>query len=227
MRQSARIDPTRTALLLVDLQEEQRPGQPYGVAGFETVLANARKLLAAARERSLPVFHAAYRRDFDIVPPRPFEPLSTGGRSTFSDKSDPLTAICHEVAPQPGELVIHKNDASAFADGSLTRALDEARTEWLFIAGVWTEACVAASIRDAMAQGRRVILVKDACGSGTVAMHQVATLNIANRLYGGMIAETAGALALMTGEPVETWTPERPVPIFFHLSDAADHYERL
>jgi nicotinamidase-related amidase len=227
MRQRVTIVPARAALLLVDLQEEQRPGQPYGVAGFESVLANAQRLLTAARRHPLPVFHAAYRRDFEIAPPRPFEPLAEDGRPGFSDKADPLTEICHEVAPGPGETVIYKNDASAFGEGSLASALNDARTEWLFVAGVWTEACVAASIRDAVAQGRRVILVKDACGSGTETMHQVAVLNIANRLYGGMVASTAGALALMAGEPVETWTAERPVPIFFHYSDAAAHYERL
>jgi maleamate amidohydrolase len=227
MRQRATIDPRRAALLLIDLQEEQRPGQPYGVAGFESVVANAHRLLNVARQRELPIFHAAYQRDFEIAPRRPFEPLSEDGRPTFSDKTDPLTAICHEVEPRPGEMVICKNDASAFAEGGLTRALDEAGIEWIFITGVWTEACVAASIRDAVAQGRRVILVKDACGSGTETMHQVAVLNIANRLYGGMVTNTAGALALMAGDSIETWTPERPVPIFFHYSDAAEHYERL
>jgi nicotinamidase-related amidase len=227
MRQRVTIVPARAALLLVDLQEEQRPGRPYGVAGFECVVANAQRILATARRHELPIFHAAYRRDFDIAPPRPFEPRGEDGRPTFSDKADPLTAICHEVAPRPGETVIYKNDASAFGEGGLTLALNEARTEWLFIVGVWTEACVAASVRDAVAEGRRVILVKDACGSGTETMHQVAVLNIANRLYGGMVTNTDGAMALMSGEPVEIWTPERPVPIFFHYTDAAEHYARL
>src|SRR5262245_294882 len=116
MRQRATIDPQRAALLLIDLQEEQRPGQPYGVAGFERGVASAPRLLAAARQRQVPICHAAYRRDFELAPRRPFEPLSEDGRPTFSDKSDPLTAICHEVEPRPGEMVIYKNDASAFAE---------------------------------------------------------------------------------------------------------------
>jgi len=57
----------------------------------------------------------------------------------------------------------------------------------LMVAGVWTEACIAATVRDALALGFRVLVVKDACASGTEAMHQTAILNLANRLYGGAV----------------------------------------
>ncbi|MBC8038586.1 MAG: isochorismatase family protein, partial [Rhizobiales bacterium] len=72
MKKSLTLDPRRTALLLVDFQEEQREPSTV-VAGFATVMANAGKLLAAARAKQIRVFHAAYRRDFDLRPPRPFE----------------------------------------------------------------------------------------------------------------------------------------------------------
>src|SRR5882757_8299273 len=99
MRRSLAIDPRRAALILVDLQEEQRQVPPYAVAGFDRVLANAQRLLAAARARSMLVIHAAYRRDFDAVPPRPLEPLSCDGGPAFSSQASPLSALCPEVAP--------------------------------------------------------------------------------------------------------------------------------
>src|SRR5260221_6351937 len=102
MRQSLAIDPRRTALLLVDLQEEQRHIPRYAVAKFDAVLANARSLLEAARGSPVAVIHAAYRRDLQAVPPRPLEPLSADGSAAFSDKNSPLTAICREVAPRGG-----------------------------------------------------------------------------------------------------------------------------
>jgi nicotinamidase-related amidase len=227
MKVNREIDRGRCALLLVDLQEEQRVNPHYPVAGFEKVIANARELLAGAREAKVRIFHAAYRRDFDLLPQRPFEPLAADGRPAFSDKASPLTAICREVQPAEGEQVIYKNDASAFSEPALGAALRQAKIEWLILAGVWSEACVAASVRDAIASGLRVLLVKDACGSGTETMHQTAILHIANRLYGGAVADTARALALMRGEQAEIWMPDRPVPILFNYVDASRHYDRL
>src|SRR5436190_21272240 len=114
MRASLSLDPRRTALLLIDFQEEQRRDPVYSVAGFSDVLGNARSLLDSARDRGLRVFHAAFRRDFASCPPRPFEPLEKDGRPAFSDAANPLTAICDEVRPIELEPVIYKNDASAF-----------------------------------------------------------------------------------------------------------------
>lgn len=227
MRRKISLDPAHAALLLVDLQEEQRHVREYAVEGIESVLGNARRLLEAARKRPIKVFHAAYRRDFAKVPPRPLEHLSPDGGPAFSDKDSPLTAICAEVAPRDGETVIYKNDASAFCEGSLAPLLRQAAAEWLIVAGVWTEACIAATVRDAIAHGIRVLLVKDACGSGTVAMHQTGILNLANRLSGGAVAGTAAACSLIAGEEIDVWVPERPVPLLFGYADAEKTYEAL
>ncbi len=221
------IDLRRAALLLVDLQEEQRHDPRYLVADFDAVVGNARRILMAAREREVPVFHAAYRRDFAAHPPRPFEPKTRDGAPGFSDKSSPLTAICREVEPAAGEPVIYKNDASAFCEGNLQPLLAAKAIEWLIVAGVWTEACVAASVRDAMAHGLRVLLVKDACGSGTEAMHHTGVLNLANRLYGGAVADTGRVLQLLGGESASVWIAERPVPILFSCANSIDHFNRL
>jgi maleamate amidohydrolase len=227
MRTKLSLDADRVALLLIDFQEEQRQDPRYSVWDYERVLANAAKLLHLARVMDQLIIHTAYRRDFSVCPPRPFEPLSAAGRPAFSDAADPLTGICREVAPLPSEVVIGKNDASAFSEGSLQPLLRTRKIEWLVIAGVWSEACVAASVRDAVTFGLRVLLVKDACGSGTVAMHQTAILNIANRLYGGAVADTQRAMVLMVGRESEPWVSERPVPILFDYVDAADRYATL
>jgi maleamate amidohydrolase len=227
MRQELSIDPKRTALLLIDLQEEQRHDPYYVVAGLDSVLANAGKLLDAARTHGMRVIHAAYKRDFRVVPPRPFEPLTENGRPTFSDVTSPLVAICSEVAPRAGETVLTKNDASAFSTGELDPLLHKAGVEWLIVAGVWTEACVAASVRDAIARGIRVLLIKDACGSGTVAMHQTGILNLANRLNGGAVANTEVTCRLIAGVSAEVWVHQKPVPILFGYDDAARRYDLL
>ncbi len=227
MKSAVKFTNGRTALLIIDLQEEQRSDPLYAAADISKVLKNARRLLFAARKHKIPVFHAAYWRDYAVAPLRPFEPQGEDGCPLFSLKDSPLTAICREVAPENGEAVIYKNDASAFSEGTLKERLAALRIEWLVIAGVWTESCVAASVRDAIAAGLRVLLVKDACGSGTAAIHQTGVLNLANRLYGGGVADVMRAEALMAGAEATVWTTDRPVPILYSLQDAVEHYESL
>jgi len=221
------LDPKTTALLIIDLQDEQRSEPLSQAADLDKVLANSARLLAAARLSGVSVFHAAYVRDFEIRPSRPFEPLDADGGPSFSRSDSPLVAICHEVAPTDGEVVLHKNDASAFEEGSLQSRLEARGIEWLVVAGVWTEACVAASVRDASAGGFRVLLVKDACTSGTEAMHQTGILNLANRLYGGGVADTARTVALLHGDTANVWRSTMPVPFRFTLENAPALYAGL
>ncbi|WP_119303711.1 isochorismatase family protein [Dongia deserti] len=227
MRQELSIDPKRAALILIDLQEEQRHDPYYVVPDLNGVLANARRLLDAARANGVRVVHVAYKRDFTAVPRRPFEPVTAEGRPTFSDVSSPLTAICSEVGPSVGETVIEKNDASAFCTGELEPLLRDSGVDWVIVAGVWTEACVAATVRDAIPRGFRVLLVKDACGSGTTAMHQAGILNLANRLNGGAITTAETACRLIAGEVGDVWVAEKQVPILFTFADAERHYDAL
>src|SRR5258707_14172522 len=109
MHSSLALSPSKTALLLVDLQEEQRADPTIAAANLDTVLMDCAKLLAAARTRGVAVFHAAYRRDFDIRPPRPFEPMAPHGGPKFSGKDNPLIAICKEVEPLSNQQSIHTN----------------------------------------------------------------------------------------------------------------------
>jgi hypothetical protein len=82
-------------------------------------------------------------------------------------------------------------------------------------------------VKAALKLGFRVALVKDACGSGSIAMHQTGVLNLANRLYGGAVVDTAAACRLLAGEAAEGWTPSTPVPIRYSYDDAAEVYDAL
>ena len=215
-------------MLLVDLQEEHRRDQRFLAAGYDQALANAARLLEAARRGNVPVFHAAYIRDFTVEPPRPFEVVGSRGEPGFSDAAAAdFVAICPEVAPQPGEAVIVKQDASAFKGTTLDADLKGRGSAWLAIAGAWTEACVAATVRDAVARGYRVLLVKDACASGTALMHQIGILNLANRLLGGAVANAAAASAILAGQPARVWRFTAMVPFRYTAETADQLYEAL
>ena len=224
MKKSLSLPPERSAILCIDLQEEHRKDQRLLAVDFDGVVANVRRLQDAAREHGIPVYHFAYI--VDAAASLPHHPKLPDGRSAFSDKDDPLTAICPEVAPREGEKLVIKSEASAFGTG-LGDELKGAGVEWLFVCGVWTEACVDATVKAAQKLGFRVVLVKDACGSGSVAMHQTGILNLANRIYGGAVVDTDGACRLMSGETISAWQPDRPVPMRFSFEDASELYEGL
>ncbi len=225
MKSPLNLPAGKVAALFIDLQEEHRQDPRYLVDGYDRVLANVRRLQDAARARGVPLLHCAYIVGTDAM--RPFHPVDPDGSSAFSDKDDPHTEICPEVAPQDDEPLLVKAEASAFGDGRLAPRLQALGVEWLVIAGVWTEACVDASVKHAVAQGFRVLLVKDACGSATSAMHQIGILNLANRLYGGAVTDTAGALSLLAGETVEAWRVQGAVPLQYRYEDASRLYDAL
>jgi len=213
------------AAVFIDLQEEHRQDKRYLVEGFGDILANVQRLQAAARANNVPLYHWAYI--VDLAKARPFHPVDASGKSAFSDKDDPLTAICREVAPANGETLLIKAEASAFRSGPAARDLKSAGIEWLMVSGVWTEACIDATVRDAVASGFRVLLVKDACGSASAAMHQTAILNLANRLYGGAVTNTLDACRLLAGDTVNVWQVEGSVPLRFTFENAARLYAEL
>jgi len=226
MRKPLRIERAKVASLFIDLQEEHRHDARYLVEGYDRVLGNAARLQDAARRNGIPVFHCAYIVDL-AGHARPFHPTGPDGRSAFSDKDDPLTAICPEVAPRASERQLVKNEASAFGKSPLIGELRDGGVEWLVVAGVWTEACVDATVKDAINLGLHVLLVKDACGSGSLAMHQTGVLNLANRLYGGAVVDTQAACALLDGDMVEAWQIEGSVPLRFTFENATKIYREL
>lgn len=225
MKRSLSVPRAKAAALFIDLQEEHRRDPRYLVAGFDAIIANVGALQQAARGAGIPVLRVAY-----VVDPaarRPFHPMTADGTSAFSDKDSHLSALCAEVGPVGDEPLLVKSEASAFGNGELSPQLAALGAEWLFIAGVWTEACIDATVKDAVGRGVHVILVKDACGSGSAAMHQTGILNLANRLYGGAVTNTRDARRLMAGETVTAWMVEGSVPLRFTYENAANLYDGL
>ena len=120
------------------------------------MLEKVGQLQAAARAGGIPLLHFAYVVDLDNGS-RPFHPLMPDGTSYFSDKNDPLTDVCPEVAPRGGEPLIVKAEATGFGAASPEQVLRGRDVEWLVIAGVWSEACVDATVKDALHVAQRMV----------------------------------------------------------------------
>lgn len=184
----------RPALLIVDVvMAYLDPASPL-YAGAEAALASNERLLAAARAAGVPVFftNVIYRADgrdgglfFKKVP----------ALKCFVAGS-PLGAFPPSLQPAPGEIVISKQYASAFAGTPLAATLAANRIDTLVITGFSTSGCVRASALDALQHGFAPFVVRDACADRHPAPHKANLFDLQAK-YAEVVSE-AEAIARLS-----------------------------
>ncbi len=141
--------PANTALILIDIQ--QGFADPvWGPRNNPGAEHNASLLLAAWRERGMPLVHIQHRSVMPKSPLRPGQP---------SVEFQPL------VAPLDGEPLMAKSVNSAFIGTTLEAFLRERDIDHVVIAGLTTNHCVETTTRMAGNLGFNPILVEDACAT--------------------------------------------------------------
>ena len=142
---------TKTALLLIDFQNDYFQGGKWQLVGTEAAAAQGAKLLAAFRDKGLPVVHVRHEFPTDDAPF--FLPGSEGAQ------------IHASVAPQVNEPVVVKQQINSFRDTELKQLLDEQGIEHLVIAGAMSHMCIDAGARAAADFGYQVSVADDACAT--------------------------------------------------------------
>jgi N-carbamoylsarcosine amidase len=155
----------RPALINIDLANAwTRPGNPFTCDGMETIIPAVQDLLKVFRARKLPVVYTTTAYDVTEGPSSdmglwnlkiPVEILKTGSHEA---------AIDDRIAPEPGEHVIVKKRASAFHGTYLSGMLRAAGVDTVIVTGVTACACVRNTVEDAIADGFRPIVVREAVG---------------------------------------------------------------
>jgi nicotinamidase/pyrazinamidase len=151
-------------LLVVDVQNDFLPGGALGIRGGDAIVAPLNRLLAAWRERGLPVFlsrdwHPAAHCSFAAQGgPWPEHCVAGTRGAEFSSR----------LVMAPTDVVISKatrrdRDAYSALDGTpLGDRLRELGITRLFIGGLATDYCVRATGLDARAAGLGVVVLDDA-----------------------------------------------------------------
>jgi maleamate amidohydrolase len=127
-------------------------------------LPPTQKLLAAARRAGVPVIYSTRHADTGDV------------QSTHRNIGCQLDDIYHikvELAPEPGELVIYKERASAFFGTPLIAHLQMLRVNSLIICGESTSGCVRASTVDAFSYGFHNVVVEECTYDRSMLSHKV------------------------------------------------------
>jgi len=89
-----------------------------------------------------------------------------------ADAEGGMGLVAPELTPRAGEVVVTKQYASAFFGTSLAATLTAAGVDTVVVGGFSTSGCVRASATDAVQHGFTPIVVGDACGDRTAAVHE-------------------------------------------------------
>jgi nicotinamidase-related amidase len=149
----------KTALVLIDIQNDYFPGGAMEVEGSLEAGRNAQSVLAHFRIRGLPVVHIQH--------------VSTRPGATFFLPESPGVAIHESVQPLPQETVLEKNYPNAFRETPLLDLLKQNEVGRLVIAGMMTHMCVDSTVRAAFDHGFRCLLLGDACATRSLSFQDV------------------------------------------------------
>lgn len=146
---------------------------------YAPVIANAARLLAAARAAGAMVAHA--RADH-----RPGSHAATlhdtGPRAPLIMRGTPEAEIVPELAPRPGEHQVPKLRWSAFHGTDLHRALRAAGVDTIVLCGGSTEIGISSTAYAARDLDYNLVIVADACTSAKHDVHEALMREVFPRL---------------------------------------------
>jgi nicotinamidase-related amidase len=128
-----------------------------GSARLDAAIDAIRQLLSVARSKQIPVYFTS-----SPVEQPPQLKSAADYSPGFREWDARACAIDERVQPLPGEVVIRKEHASAFAGTPLIGHLVANRVDTLLITGCSTSACVRATATDAKSNGLRPIVIREA-----------------------------------------------------------------
>lgn len=199
------LDPTRTALLVIDMQRDFLEPEGYAaqagldIAPLVAAIDPVGKVLAAARRAGLTIIHTreGHLPDLSDCPPYKLQRSRNAGAEIGS--RGPLGRLLvrgeagHDfvdaLKPLPGEIVIDKPGYSAFEHTTLQQVLTTRGIETVIVTGITTEVCVSSTLRSAADRGYRCITVGDACASGDPALHRaaLAMIGVEGGIFGQVV----------------------------------------
>jgi nicotinamidase-related amidase len=141
-----------------------------GSRRLDAPVESTRNLLDAARPRGLPVIYTTspWRPESGD---QPFKSAADHSAS-FRAWDERACRIDERIPPHPGDLVLEKENASAFFGTHLAPYLIGHGVDTLIIAGCSTSACIRATATDAKSFRFRPIIVRECVGDRSAVAHE-------------------------------------------------------
>ncbi|EMA6343759.1 cysteine hydrolase family protein [Bacillus cytotoxicus] len=141
----------KTALLLVDIQNDYFPNGKMELRNAVEASEYARQLLQYFRQTDQPIFHIQH--------------VSFGDHATFFLPDTEGVHIHENVRPLQNETIILKHYPNSFRETNLLQKLQQFKIERVIICGMMTHMCIDATVRAAFDFGFHCTVIHDACAT--------------------------------------------------------------
>jgi nicotinamidase-related amidase len=171
---------TNTSLLVIDmLNDFVRADAPLPVPGAEALVPAIQRGIQAARKGGAGVVYLCDSHRPDDLEFRAWPPHAVRGASGAQ--------VVAELAPQPGDPVVHKRRFSGFFGTELDMVLRERGIRRLVLTGVLTDICVYHTAVDATQLCYAVLVARNAVAAATTEDHQFALKQLERLLQAGLV----------------------------------------
>ena len=191
--------PGKVALLVIDVQNVylERPDPatlsgealrrwhawtPFYERMHATVIPTLQRLLNRFRAGGLDVLFARIAALREDGRDRSLSQRKPGWNDLLLPKDQHASQIPDSIAPLPGEIVVTKTTDSAITGTNLRLVLANMGITHVVCAGIFTDQCVASTVRSLADESFDVIVVEDGCAAGTLELHE-RELEILNMIY--------------------------------------------
>ena len=106
----------------------------------------------------------------------------SGWNNILITLDDDDSQIIDDIAPVNDEIVVTKTTDSALTGTKLRLILNNLGIKTVVCAGIFTDQCVASTVRSLSDESFNVVVLEDACAAGTMELHN-AELTIINNIY--------------------------------------------
>jgi nicotinamidase-related amidase len=171
------VTPEKTALLVIDMQDEfvKPHWTPFWVPEATSIVNRVKRLLNFCRGRKMPVIFTSFAGTYSYLDrPRSgaFMPNRYNGKVADDPAYFRAGRIWHELSPLKDEIVIHKPSYGAFYDTPLESILKSLGKDTVVICGTLTNFCCGTTARQAYERGFSVIVGSDVTATDDQDLHR-------------------------------------------------------
>ncbi len=164
-------DPSKAALILVDLQNDYMPGGAFPLWNTGAVLAHIHRAIDKAHALGVRIVHVQHVADPEL------------GLSPFFNAGTPGVEIEASIAAAaPDAPVVIKRYADGFHETDLEDVLSVWGVDTLLVVGMMTQNCVTHTAISRAAEKYRVIILVDCATTVSEMLHLIALHAVSTRV---------------------------------------------